>query len=145
MWTFTTYFFQLLWSALNVRPAGALLAGNMLLYTNAITPTPATALGALVEPTYTSYARQAVVITGPFVGGGSQYYVLIGDVAWTQTSGDTAQDILGAAIVDGSDNLLLVGNFAETEHLSGPGSGFSVGGPVVAPVPPPTGAWDIEP
>jgi len=92
-------------AALTSLIAAATLLGADLkagLYTNLIDPSKVLTIADMVEPTYTGYARQVVVMGSAFRDPQNGIAALAAGLAWGPTSGTPAEIIQGIFYITGA-------------------------------------------
>jgi hypothetical protein len=87
---------------------GPLDACKMILFTNAISPTPATLLADLTQPTYTGYTPQAVVWSTVFTLPNGNYCVQGTGLEWQMGDGALPTTVIGMALTDSAGSHLLL-------------------------------------
>lgn len=136
-----------IWAALVARPAAAVLAGNLYLFTNDFTPGVDVVPGDFVQPLYGDYTFQPVVITGPYTDSGGDIFIHMADIAFTLSG--TPHDpvtIYGAYMLDADADVFLAGRFLNPVFLGLVGDTVIVSGdPRISPNAVDVGAWVTEP
>lgn len=97
-------------AALTALIAAANVLGTALhagLYTNVIDPTKVLTIGDLTEPTWATYARQAVVMGAPIRDPLNGIASLSDALVWQQTGTPTPVTIIGIFYVFGAGPALL--------------------------------------
>lgn len=98
------------------------------LFQNNITPTPATALGDLTEPTYTGYAQQSILNWGGVQTNpdGSVQTVCLNNFVFLPSDGVTPNTIYGAFVLDNALGLKGAVRFANPILFTGPTTGVAL-------------------
>jgi len=91
-----------------VAAVGPLDGAKFGLFTNNLTPTPQTPLSALVEPTYTGYARQTAVFGPPGRDQNGLIGIFSTRLLWQESAPAVAENIFGIFLVD-TTGLIMFG------------------------------------